>query len=373
MQNYRSYIKQTIIGIILLALCPAIFIIPVTGNARAHSVYDIVMGGAAVEVLLNKPGISYNLTILKSLKNVIPVEYSGTREAYAYRSHFNKELTVIVSLQGLKRLEDERYYIAIRLQSPLINITETLYHYSTSIAKEITIDKDYIEKLGWKIESQAEKGNKQARAVFTRLGKSLAKNVTATIKITTTYRNKETKSTITVTIKAKELKDRYISEINKVLNYLANTKVSKEEFKRLTNPKFKPKYDEATLKNALKVELKWLREINVIKRLTDKDIERLVDAMRIGYSGWNSRLVYYNGEWHPYSKVVEDIGGLLLKVREPIRGLESLPEEPPKVRTQTITTIKEKKPQWDRYMGLLLALTIATISAITIFIITKRL
>jgi len=60
---------------------------------------------------------------------------------------------------------------------------------------------------------------------------------------------------------------------------------------------------EGELVAALKAELERLARIGVVRGLSQSDIEGVAKAARLGYAGWNSRLVWYNGSWVPYSSV----------------------------------------------------------------------
>ncbi len=376
-KHMNKSIMLRILVMALLVSSTLYFILIGVSTARSYSIYDIEMERAAIEVVLNKPSIQYDWSSLKNLRNVIPVEYTGTKEAYAYRSHYDKELIVIVSLQTIKHPKEGEHFITIRIQSPLLNISEIVYHSSITIPDEVSVDKDYIEKLGWKIESQIEKETKEKEFKVTsiRLSKSMTQNTTITINIMTVWRKGKPETTISIVIKAEKLRDIYINEVNKVLKHIANVNVSKEEFKRLVNPRFKPKFNEDDLKNALLTELKWLRDVGVIKGLTDKDIGDIVKCARIGYSGWNGRLIYYEGKWYPYYKVVKEIGGVLLKTTgASIKGLELLPKEPPQqTKASTITTVVvEEESQWNRYKGLILALALASIIAIVVYLVVRR-
>ena len=51
-----------------------------------------------VEVVLNKPGLKYYWDKFKSFKNIVPVNYSIAIEAYAYRSHYDPDITITMSL-----------------------------------------------------------------------------------------------------------------------------------------------------------------------------------------------------------------------------------------------------------------------------------
>ena len=69
--------------------------------------------------------------------------------------------------------------------------------------------------------------------------------------------------------------------------------------------KLKPAVEvgEEEVKAALKRELEWLAETGVVEGLSSSDIEAITAAARLGYAGWNSRLVWHSGAWVPYSEV----------------------------------------------------------------------
>lgn len=51
---------------------------------------------------------------------------------------------------------------------------------------------------------------------------------------------------------------------------------------------------------AMRVELTWLRDNGVISGITDSDIESISSLCKLGTSGYNSRVVFYNGKWVYY-------------------------------------------------------------------------
>ncbi|MEM1690914.1 MAG: hypothetical protein QXG48_04540 [Thermofilaceae archaeon] len=60
---------------------------------------------------------------------------------------------------------------------------------------------------------------------------------------------------------------------------------------------------EDDVKAALKVELEWLVENRVVSGLEPADTALIAAAAKLGYAGWNQRLVWYEGGWTPYSQV----------------------------------------------------------------------
>ncbi len=53
--------------------------------------------------------------------------------------------------------------------------------------------------------------------------------------------------------------------------------------------------NEIKLIDALKYELQWLRDNNIIENLSDNDINEIIFKAKDGLFGWNKRLVYYDG------------------------------------------------------------------------------
>ncbi|MEM1690919.1 MAG: hypothetical protein QXG48_03980 [Thermofilaceae archaeon] len=60
---------------------------------------------------------------------------------------------------------------------------------------------------------------------------------------------------------------------------------------------------EDDVKAALKAELEWLVENRVVSGLEPADTALIAAAAKLGYAGWNQRLVWYEGGWIPYSQV----------------------------------------------------------------------
>ncbi len=173
----------------------------------------------AIEVVLNKPGITYDLTILNKLGNVKVL----SNDVIAYRSHLSKYVAVLlikepITPSGIK-------YLGVRVQ-PMFKV----------------------------------------------------------------FKNGTTKSLVS---------------------------------KELT-------------KEVLKYELNWLIRLGVIKGLSKGDVKEIISEAKVGLAGWNSRIVYANGEWLPYYKAIKYIPGAamvracLLGIPEVNQLFKLLPERPPK-------------------------------------------
>lgn len=59
--------------------------------------------------------------------------------------------------------------------------------------------------------------------------------------------------------------------------------------------------DEFDFQTAMEVELEWLRKNMIIAGITDDDITMIAEKAKAGASGWNSRIIYEEGNWLIYS------------------------------------------------------------------------
>ncbi len=169
-----------------LAYSLAVFVVLASAAAAVWGCYD-PSNASSIEVVLNKPGLDYDLAVLDGMDNV-----ARTGGAYVYRSHYSGDIVVAVGLQPIVLGRDAPRYLSVRVEA-------------------------------------AGKG------------------------------------------------------------------VGGEE-----------------LRNALAQELEWLASIGVVKGLTQGDIEAIREAARPGLAGWNDRLIYHEGGWHPYSQVFQEIEGAAL-------------------------------------------------------------
>ncbi|MEM2217994.1 MAG: hypothetical protein QW731_06410, partial [Thermofilaceae archaeon] len=128
--------------------------------------------------------------------------------------------------------------------------------------------------------------------------------------------------TITVT---GNLSERILKEIDSLLSGIGPDKNLVEvcNFSAYSETRLVPtfKISDPIMKNALEAELEWLMEIDVISNFEKADIEAIAQAAKLGYAGWNSRLVWDDGIWVPYSSVE---GALLVRcIAAPPRFFEA--------------------------------------------------
>ncbi len=106
-------------------------------------------------------------------------------------------------------------------------------------------------------------------------------------------------------------------------------------YKVLKNGTVKSLVSKELVREVLKYELNWLIKAGVIRGLSSEDVSKIYSVARAGMAGWNSRLVYVEGEWMPYYRAIKYIPGASL-IRSCIVGIpeaneliKSLPKEPP--------------------------------------------
>lgn len=197
--------------------------------------------------------------------------------------------------------ETEGNYLAVRIQIPL---KEEIYHLTYYVANTI-IQRNYLKlnnstisklaKMGWHTQIKM-----NANFVFLLLRKQVA-NETLYL-----YGKGVGKVMLIFVVNGSKLNEEIINEFKKIAKLIGvNEKmISREFFKKHEEEviNVKPLFNitESEIKKTLETELKWLVNIGVIKGLTESDIKSIVSVIKLGNSGWNYRLVWYNGKWVPY-------------------------------------------------------------------------
>ena len=285
----------------------------------------------SLEVVLSKPDITYNLDILDRVPGVIVDRVENT---YVWRSHVAPEdIIVVLTLQPVSLKPDAKEYISIRIEGKTIFVEETVRIYT--IKAEVSSKLDYkkilsgLERSNWSI--NIEENNGYAKAI-------IQKNINGTEltgNMMITYRGNKTTIYLSIRTTSNVSDEIVLDELRKTLNNTVNT--TRIDFKANTivedYVKPSPNITEELLKKALEYELKWLTTIEVIEGLTSNDIDAIIKTIREGMAGWNSRLIYFKGEWKPYYEVVKEIpGGALIKTTAKCTWdypVEDLPLTPP--------------------------------------------
>lgn len=261
----------------------------------------------SIEVLLNKPGVSYNLEILGNAENVItPPAEPPTPDIFIYRSHDFENLAVIVYESSEPGVPGGGKHLSVRL-SPKARKVTLILGYETEtfeIPKRYEPHQDgenlpSLEDLqlpGWSISTYEGRGfeakYKEEQVVI--LSKLLTDPLISTLSIRTKEKiDSETEENILSLLSKVFYLDE--SDIQGVKGELARMKgVETVEFE----PVFDFSDDEAGM--ALKTELMWLSDKGIIKDLSENDIWEIFEKVKIGYAGVNDRLIYKDGKWISY-------------------------------------------------------------------------
>ncbi len=285
----------------------------------------------SLEVVLNKPGIKYNLDVLDRIPGVI-VDSVG--KTYVWRSHVAPEdVIVVLTLQPVSFKPDAKEYVSIRIEGKTILVEETVRIYT--IKAEVSSKLDYkkivsgLERSNWSI--NIEENNGYAKAII----QKDINGIELTGNMMIAYRGNKTTIYLSIKTTGNVSDEIVLDELRKNLNNTVNN--TRIDFKANTivedHVKPSPNITEELLKKALEYELKWLTMIGVIKGLTSNDIDVIIKTIREGMAGWNSRLIYFKGGWKPYYEVVKEIpGGTLIKTTAKCMWdykAENLPLTPP--------------------------------------------
>lgn len=272
----------------------------------------------SAEVLLNKPGVNYNLRILKNSTDVVDVNpqlIGVSGEVLVYRSHYHGDLRAILYESGLPR--EKGNYLSVRL-TPKTEET-TRYRYKTNV--EIS-ERDYephqnglnltspanLSIPGWTIEQTGSGHGDRTIYVYTaeRVDEKWVR-----VKVYPQLKPKIPQTTIYITSEEEPDKGMvndtmgllsqmfYLGEndtraISKALNHTVRheRKVQRSVFN----------FTDSEAKEATGLELRWLRSRGVIQGVTDSDISKIRDATEVGRAGYNSRIFYEKGDWISYAE-----------------------------------------------------------------------
>ena len=255
----------------------------------------------ASEVLLNKTGVSYNLTELKGSKNVISQE-----GAVIYRSHYNPDVAVI--LREINEGDQKGFSVRLQVPTELVNISYPQIRIEIESQKELLLNKSLIESLGYEIKGRVIEGKSKAELIKGNIS----------IAVWSIKTDGELHSGVQIIILNATLTPELEKELASiVLSFSAgeeawnNRKTTTQIVKSMDLvPSVNVDINVFDFSEAMKTELIWLRDNKIISGLTDADTNEIVKGARRGTAGYNSRIVYFNGSWLPYFRT----GNPLLRV-----------------------------------------------------------
>ncbi|MCD6084913.1 MAG: hypothetical protein J7J20_05160, partial [Desulfurococcales archaeon] len=135
------------VGAVLMVL---ITVSTMFSMAVTHTCFDPT-DRASIEVVLNKPDITSDLSKLRELRNVVEVEPG---RLLIYRSHIHEGIVVVLSLQRLTTDPSGPEYLAVRVESPLAQVNETVIKCGIDLVvntlnHSISDLRKTCEELGW--------------------------------------------------------------------------------------------------------------------------------------------------------------------------------------------------------------------------------
>ena len=313
----------------------------------------------ATEVLLNQPGVSYDLSWISQAENVtvrtkeipvstdeveevpkpqeiitgedsIPVDEGETEtviDAIIYRSHYNPDIAVILSESRLYDSEDK--YLSVKIQIPTQQVQLSMPIVTVNLTGDMdvsTLDMERAKELGWNVkisgggqwtieedkeDEDIDRAEEEEGKKIQRYSYSLEKG-DIYIQIMASERISLEKTQVEVTVNnAASLSQGIKDEVSDVLvmigfadskeTALQNADVESRirEWVELA-PAIDIDAEKFGWKEAMRIELSWLKDNGVIQGLTDSDISEASSACEKGTAGYNSRIIFENGSWLPY-------------------------------------------------------------------------
>ncbi|MCK4652694.1 MAG: hypothetical protein KAT13_06390 [Methanosarcinales archaeon] len=311
----------------------------------------------ATEVLLNKPGVSYNLSgmigsddvivktkevpiletghtervptpqaimipennstvITETVMPKLPAETRTELDRIIYRSHYNPDVAVILSEDSIytEGEWDDTKHISVKTQIPTKDVHKSMPYIGIGLVGDVnaaTLDIDASADLGWDFEVSGsgswttEDGERRTMKIY-----SLRKG-DIQIEVMPAERTSQEETEVCVAVNdATSLGEGAKDEITDVLvtigffesiDIIDDTAIISNirEWDDLESA-IGVAADDFNFGAAMKTELEHLRGVGVIVGLTDTDVDEIASVSVRGTAGYNSRIVYEGGEWITY-------------------------------------------------------------------------
>jgi predicted transcriptional regulator len=281
----------------------------------------------AAEVLLNKQGISYDLSPLEEYAEHDLVEIrdvDGVEKFYIYKSHYNSEIAVIIRginsklfyPPGPNYTEKDISGLSIILSIPT-EWDETTIEYEVVQLKfdfELNLTYELITFMESQNYKNEDSGNIELDGKYVNLEFSNEE----TIIILSSGEGGKTAEGLTSAgesiIWARGLKNSFEESVDQdmkdMLQYLNLAPNNWDEADKRTesNPVMieVPTIDwdikAFDWKVAMQTELEWLISENIIMNLKKSDIQDIIKNTKAGHVGYNNRVMFENGTWKPFSE-----------------------------------------------------------------------
>jgi hypothetical protein len=332
----------------------AILVILILSGTASACVYPT--DSFATEVLLNKPGVSYNISgmigsddIIVKTKEVpvksepvggvptpqaivipnnnstaitetvmpkLPAETRTELDRVIYRSHHNPDVAVILSKDQIPingEWNDVRH-ISVRIQIPTKDVHRSVPYIGIGLTEGVytaALDIEACADLGWDFEVSGS-GSWTTDDGERRIMRSyLLRKGDIRINVMPADRTSLEETVVSMTVNnATSLSDGAKDEITDVLvaigffeptDIIDDTAIVSNirEWNDLESA-IGVAADDFDFGAAMKTELAYLRSVGVIVGLTDTDVDEIASVCVRGAAGFNSRIVYEDGEWVPY-------------------------------------------------------------------------
>jgi hypothetical protein len=345
----------------------------------------------ATEVWLNKPGVSYNLFGIIESDDVIikmkevpirktghtegvptpqaimisennstvmtgtasagePVETRTELDQIIYRSHHNPNVAVILSDRVHNYNEgewDDAKYISVKIQIPTKDVHRSMPYIGIGLTEDVytaALDIEACADLGWDSEVSGsgswttDDGERRTMRSYSLRKGDIRINVMPADRTSL----EETEVSVTVnnaTSMSEGAKDE-ITDVLVAIRFFESTDIIDDmaivsnirEWDDLESA-IGVAADDFDFGYTMKTELERLIDDGVIVGLTDTDVDEIASASVRGTAGYNSRIVYEDGEWIPYRETgmpilmkISDCGGF--SITELPGGLaQSVPTE----------------------------------------------
>ena len=327
--------------------------------SNTASACDSPTNSFATEVLLNKPGVSYNLSGMIGSDDVIvktkevpiietrptegvptpqaimipennstvgtvtisagePVKTRTELDAIVYRSHYNLDVAAILS-EGQIPVKvngewNEDRYLSVKIQIPTKDVHKSVPYIRIGLTEDVnaaTFDIDASADLGWDAEVSGsgswttEDGERRTMRSY------LLQKGDIRINVMPADRTSLEETEVSVTVNnATSLSEGAKDEIADVLvaigffeptDMIEDTAIASNirEWDDLESA-IGVAADDFDFGAAMKTELGHLISVGVITGLTDTDVDEIASASVCGTAGFNSRIVYEDGGWIPY-------------------------------------------------------------------------
>lgn len=288
-------------------------------NLTPSEGFDPWFGGDpfTTEVALSKSGMIYNLSEIMKIENVNICE-----ESIIYRSHYNPDVSVILTKTRFYYGHGDSYspyLLSVGLKIPSKHHTrpevEVIVEFD-NLPEEP--DENILQALGYEGSFEIERSDNfiYVRSVWTRDTIEIAPGweIKKVWTIVCWEGHKENgplhpggfralirfENSLTTELE-NELKT--ILEVHGISSDVwerATVGTGTYEENMLSFPTVDIDPEAFDWEEAMRVELTWLRDNGVISGITDSDIESISPLCKLRTSGYNSRVVFYNGEWMNY-------------------------------------------------------------------------